>query len=355
MNHPEEKLTNEAFINGIREADEAVLEVIFTEYRKPAVRAIAGMGGSEAAGRSFFRTALVEIAKQDHLGLLSLEVPYSQQLNAICLAHFKDWLTEKEQPVPEVEQQSEEQDQTIKIPAAEDLRATRATIEAWKKGVQTEDALYPFWEKLRIVDQKHSDVEKTKPKNTFNRNLLIVTVLLAVAYLVYIFVFQTKTPAEVYDDNFSMPKSLVDDLSSRYGPERGNDSVTARPNTCELYLREADQYYTAGDHETAQSILLNILNDSLTVCHSDALFYIGIIALEQERPELALECFSKIEDLEHYGEDIYWYQALAFVKLAEKNPFFRDKATRAVERERSNARDSIRRIQAEKMLKHLEQ
>jgi len=97
------------------------------------------------------------------------------------------------------------------------------------------------------------------------------------------------------------------------------------------------------------------LSEELAVCQSDALYYIGIIALEQEEPELTLECFSKIEDLEHFGDDIYWYQALAFVKLAEKNPLLRDKAVRAVERARSNAQDSLRRAQAEKMLKHLSQ
>jgi hypothetical protein len=99
--------------------------------------------------------------------------------------------------------------------------------------------------------------------------------------------------------------------------------------------------------------LFEALHEELAVCHSDALFYVGIIALVQEDPELTLECFSKIEDLEHFGEDIYWYQALAFVKLAEKNPLLRDKAARAVERARSNTQDSLRRVQAEKMLEHL--
>ncbi|MCB9305774.1 MAG: hypothetical protein H6565_04195 [Lewinellaceae bacterium] len=59
------------------------------------------------------------------------------------------------------------------------------------------------------------------------------------------------------------------------------------------------------------------------------------MALGQDQPALALECFAKIEDLEHFGEDIYWYQALAIVKLAEINPLLKEKARRAVERARS--------------------
>ena len=167
--------------------------------------------------------------------------------------------------------------------------------------------------------------------------------------------FRSKTPAQVYDENFTLPQSLIEDVQKRYGAEMGNDSVSSQPSACKFLLTEADQFYKVKDFESAQMVLVQILEDSLAMCHSDALLYIGIIALEKEQPELALECFSKIEDLEHFGEDIYWYQALAFVKLAEQNPLLRDKASRAVERARSNTQDSVRRIQAEKMLKNLTQ
>lgn len=353
VNYPGENLSTETYINGLREADGTVLEAIYTGFRQPIVRAITAVGGSEAAGKSFFRTAVVEAARLTRTGDIRAEVPFFPQIKNLALAHYRDWLIEREQSLPETEPNPDEPDLMLETPDADALRTTRQTIDAWKKGERTDDEDYPLWEKIRVVEQKLAEGVVAKPKSNFARNLFIIFVLLAIVSLVWLYVFRSKTPAEVYDDNFSLPESLMADLSLRYGPERGNDSVTARPNACEFYLREADEFYKVKDHESAQAVLFEILEDSLAVCHSDALFYIGIIALEQEDPELALECFSKIEDLEHFGEDIYWYQALAFVKLAEKNPFFHDKATRAVERARSNTQDSLRRSQAEKMLKHL--
>ena len=353
MNYSTENLSNEDYINGLREGDGAVLEAMFAGFRQPVARAITAIGGSEAAGKVFFRAAIVEAARLIRTGEVQAGVPFFYQIKALALAHYRDWLTEREQPLPEPAPNPEEPDLTIEIPPSDTLRETRLKIDAWKKGEQTSDDGYPLWERLRGLEQKLAEGEVVNPKNNFARNLFIIFALLTVAWLVWLFAFRSKTPAEVYDDNFTLPESLMADLSTRYGPERGNDSVTTRPNACEYYLREADQFYKAKDHASAQAVLFEILDDSLAVCHSDALFYIGMIALEHEEPELALECFSKIEDLEHFGEDIYWYQALAFVKLAEKNPFFHDKAARAVERARSNTRDSLRRIQAEKMLKHL--
>jgi tetratricopeptide (TPR) repeat protein len=353
VNHTEENLSNEEYINGLGEANEAVLKSVYTEFRQPVVQAVTALGGSEATGKVFFRTAIIESARLARTGAIRNEVSFFYQIKALALAHYRDWLIEREQPLPESEPNPEDLDLLFVAPDSDTLRETRGKTDAWKKGEQTDDEIYPLWEKLRTIEHQLSDEKTTGSKNNFARNLFIVFVLLTVAWLLWLYLFRSMTPAEVYDDNFTLPESLMADLSQRYGSERGNDSVTARPNTCEFYLRQADQFYKNKDHESAQAVLYEILEDSLAVCHSDALFYIGIIALEQEEPELALECFSKIEDLEHFGEDIYWYQALAFVKLAEKNPFFHDKAARAVERARSNTQDSLRRLQAEKMLKHL--
>lgn len=39
-------------------------------------------------------------------------------------------------------------------------------------------------------------------------------------------------------------------------------------------------------------------------CQSDAYFYLAIIGLEMDDPNLTIECLSNIEDLARYGEDI---------------------------------------------------
>ncbi|HRI60204.1 MAG TPA: hypothetical protein PK228_10790 [Saprospiraceae bacterium] len=353
MDYPTGNLTTEDYINGLRNNDKAVVEALYAEFRLPVIRSVAALGGSDASGKSFFRTAIVEAAKQAQAGTLLTEAPFFYQLKSLALAHYKDWLAEKGQPLPESETPSDEPDTASIIPESGALRETRTLVDAWKKGEQTEDARYPVWENIRKAERQLEGLTTAASKNHVARNIFIAFAILTVAWLVWLYVFRSKTPAQVYDENFTVPESLMTDMRQRYGPEMGNDSVSTRPSACEFYLTEADQFYQAKDYESAQGVLLQILDDSLTMCHSDALLYIGIIALEQEEPELALECFSKIEDLEHFGEDIYWYQALAFVKIAELNPLMRDKATRAVERARSNTQDSIRRIQAEKMLKHL--
>lgn len=353
MNSLNEISSNEYYINGLRTGDEAVLKAIYAEFRQPVVRAVAALGGSDATGRAFFRYALVEAARQLQTGALTTEMPFSEQLQHLALSHYKDWLTEREHTSISGEETLSQTETGLFTPTSEALRETRQTVDFWKKGEQTDDELYPLWEKLRRFESQISDEKPPKSKSHFARNLFIFFALLTGAWLVWLYVFRSKTPAEVYDANFSLPESIMSDLRHRYGPERGNDSVSSRPSACEFYLREADVFYQAKDFESAQMALAGILEDSLTTCHSDALYYIGILGLQQEQPELALECFSKIEDLEHFGEDLYWYQALAFVKLAEKNPLLRDKAVRAIERTRSNAQDSLRRAQAEKMLEHL--
>ncbi|GAB4493255.1 MAG: hypothetical protein OHK0019_16850 [Saprospiraceae bacterium] len=353
MENINEISSNEYYINGLRAADEAVLEAIYTEFRQPVVRAVAALGGSDATGRAFFRYALVEAAKQLQTGALTPEMPFSEQLQRLAIAHYKDWLTEREQPSASEGEAPPPTETELFTPTSEALRETRATIDCWKKGEQTEGELHQLWQKLRRIEGRLSDEKPPKPKSHFARNLFILFALLTVAWLIWLYGFRSKSPAEVYDANFSLPESIMSDLRHRYGPERGNDSVSSRPSACEFYLREADVFYKAKDFESAQIALAGILEDSLATCHSDALYYIGILGLQQEQPELALECFSKIEDLEHFGEDLYWYQALAFVKLAEKNPLLRDKAVRAIERTRSNSQDSLRRVQAEKMLEHL--
>ena len=93
--------------------------------------------------------------------------------------------------------------------------------------------------------------------------------------------------------------------------------------------------------------------DSLSTCQSDAFFYLAIVGLQMDKPELTIECIAKIEDLDRFGEEIYWYMALAYVKMAAIDPAEKDIARRAVERALSNTEIPERRVQAEKMLEEL--
>lgn len=353
MTHPTGNLSDEQYANGLRIADEATLKGIYSEFRRPIVRAITQLGGSEATGRFFFQTALIEAARSLQTENWPQETPFYFQLKTYALAHYADWLSEREQPAPEIVPDPDMAGAQLSTPDPATLRETRHKISAWKKSEQTGGELHALWQKLQTIERNGSETGMSDRKSHFARNLAIAIALLVTAILVYMYFNRSKTPAEVYDDNFTPPESLMADLALRYGPELGNDSVTARPNACEKYLREADEYYKTKDYDAATETLYQILDESLHVCESDALFYIGVIALAQEEPGLALECFSKIEDLEHFGEDVYWYQALAMVKLAESNPLLHDKAVRAVDRARSNARDSLRRAQAERILKNL--
>ncbi len=353
MDHTIENFSNDQLINGLRTGDQNVLEAIYASFRPALVREIASFGGSDATGKVFFRIAVLEAARLAQAEKLVPDEPVYDQIKALALAHYSDWLAEKDQPVPGIPEEPTEGKPTLDLPDSHALRSTRQKIDFWKKSEHTDDPAYGVWETIRGIERKLSGEQAIPPQSNLARNLLIFFLLLTLGYAVYQYFTRSKTPAEVYRENFTPPKSLMDDLASRYGAERGNDSVTARPNACEYLLRQADEFYKNKDLEAAQESLFEILDDSLSVCHSDALFYIGVIALMQEKPGLALECFSKIEDLEHFGEDIYWYQALAMVQLAKGNPLLESKARRAVERARSNARDSLRRDQAERILKQL--
>jgi hypothetical protein len=161
---------------------------------------------------------------------------------------------------------------------------------------------------------------------------------------------QTRTPAQVYESNFTPPKSIMEDIARL----ESADSSTQRIEICMQRMQDADLLYKQKDYVGAADKLEDLAqDDDLAMCQSDALFYLGVIGLQMNRPDVTLQSFAKIENIERYGEDLYWYQALAFVKLAAQNPAMREKAAGAVERARSNTLDPKRRNQAEKMLKEL--
>ena len=149
VNFPTENFPNETYINGLRNDDESVVENLYAEFRTPVIQAVTSLGGGQATGKSFFRTALVEAAKQARAGTLSLELPFVDQLKSLAVAHFTDWMAERGQPMPEREIQADEPETTSFIPASDALRETRLQVDAWKKGEQKDAEGYALWQNIR--------------------------------------------------------------------------------------------------------------------------------------------------------------------------------------------------------------
>ena len=416
MTYTTGQFPNETYLNGLRDNPESTLAVVYDEFRRPVISAVTARGGSEADGAVFFQAAAVDAARLARAGQAPAIIPVLQWLEALSLAHYRDWLEERGQSVP-IEGELPEENIAAMLPDSAALRNTRSHIFAWKRLQRLEPACrqqlleqaqlpaeetpdagepehpenqsdctrqyltqlqntaaapetlpewalaalrdregYAVWKRTQALENQWSAGEPVaqEPSRIWPWAIIALLVV-AVGYGAYQFFYRPKTAAEVFADNFAPPPSLLDDLGARYGAEMGNDSVTARPNECMRLLQEADVYYRAKEFEAALDPLLLIVLDSTSICQSDAWYFLGIIQLELEDPATAIQCFAKIEDLTRYGEDLYWYQALAFVQLAKENPLMRDKAHRAVERALGNTNDPARREQARKMLQQLSQ
>lgn len=418
MTYTTGQFPNETYLNGLRDNPESTLAVVYDEFRKPAISAVTALGGSTADGAVFFQAAANDAVRLARAEQAPANIPVFDFLKTLSLAHYRDWLEERGQPAPaQSDTEAEDKRWSAMLPDSASLRETRLKMFAWKRlqwldyecrqslleqAQQTEQpeqtdgepagaagenectqqylahlqntdtpyttlpgwalsALrdrdgYAVWQRSQTLENQWSSGEPEIQESGRIWQWAIAALLLAaVGYSAYQYFYRPKTAAEVFADNFSPPPSLLGDLDARYGAEMGNDSVTARPNECMRLLQEADAYYRVKEFQAALDPLLLIVLDSTSICQSDAWFFLGIIHLELEDPTTAIQCFAKIEDLTRYGEDLYWYQALAFVQLAKENPLMRDKARRAVERALGNTQDTSRRAQAEKMLQNLSQ
>ena len=228
-------------------------------------------------------------------------------------------------------------------------------VPDWAVTALTDAHFVQLWDRTQLLEQqRHTAAEAAPQTNHFWRNAFVILGIITVLALVLQWYFRPKTNEEVYKDNYMAPPSLVADLATRQAQSPDNDSLGVRSDVCLQAFEDADAAYQDKDFRTAAASLAALLDDSLNqVCHSDAYFYLAIIGLEMNEPGLTIECLSNIEDLARYGEDIYWYQALAFVKMATQNPLMQEKAVRAVTRVISNTEIPARREQAEKMLQQL--
>lgn len=228
-------------------------------------------------------------------------------------------------------------------------------LPAWAVTALTDAHFVQSWDRTQLFEQQRNTAADAAPAtNQFWRNAFVVLGIITVLALILQWYFRPKTDEEVFKDNYLAPQSLVADLAARQSQSPDNDSLGLRPEICQQAFANADEAYQSKDYKTAAGALAELLGDSSNqACHSDAYFYLAIIGLEMDEPGLTIECLTNIEDLARYGEDIYWYQALAFVKMATKNPLMKEKAVRAVTRVISNTEIPERREQAEKMLRQL--
>jgi hypothetical protein len=415
MSNPSATFPNETYLNGLRIADAIVVDALYNEFRLTVAKAIQSMGGSYADGNTFFRLSVIQTSLLLQHGQYPDDTPIFIFLKNLAVAQYSDWLREKGQELPMLPEPSPEEIPVINV--LPDLQAmlevrqqirvkrqfTKLNVEDQRQilrlanltagiesGAQNKDigtAIQSIERFKKLLDEKGKEWETPLPgwvatpltdshfnqiwtdcealerrlyssqvpassENKTIRNAFILFVLLTIGFAAYTWVTQDHSPAKVYDNNFQPPNSILEDMAIRYS----KDSISPiRPDACSLCFSKADEYYKKQEWREAAVELVPMIDDSLAVCQSDAFFYLAIIGLQLDNPELTLEFISKIEDLDRFGEEIYWYMALAYVKIAAIDPTEKDQAKRAVQRALSNTEIPERRVQAEKMLEELAQ
>lgn len=411
MIHPTAQHPNEYYTEGLRHVDQNVVNAIYLEFRRPVARSVELSGGSNADGNTFFRVALIHASMLAEQGLLEEETPVFYSLQGLAVAHFRDWAAEKGMELPEKNELSE--DYHLALPNAaqrhelrQNIRAKRqftrleptckkvildmaqgaslhlddpragnettsGCLDKYRKALHDTETEWPaplpdyvvtaltdaqfnrIWSAAEAQEGRlalGNTVSQEKGQKV-TRNVLIALAVLFLGYAVYAWVNAPKPAGEVYKENYHPPTSILADRADR--AVRDSTEVTPLPEPCESLLQEADEFYKKKQWNEAADVLTMMETDDTEVCKSDALFYSAIIALQMEEPDMAVDYLTKITDIDRFGEDLYWYQALAFVQIAAHNPLQRDLARRAVERARSNTEIPERRAQAEKMLEQL--
>lgn len=352
MTHPTGSLPDEAYYEGLRQADEGILKQIYAEFRQPVVRAIATLGGTEVQGALHFQTALVEAARLVQQENLPGEQPFYEFLEQLATEHFNN----RERPMA--------QNMAGAPMAAGESRLdnTFSAIASWEATPPNPSEPLPpgyaVWRKTaRFERQLQQGVPletRTEPAaNRVWRLVLLVLAIAALGYTAYAWYQRQNAPEGVFGSNFSPPESFVADYQLRYVAAADSGTAVVQTGDCDRLLKEADVLYQDGKFEEAQEPLLLLVLDSTASCQSEAWYFLGVLRLELGDPQTAIECLTKIEDLDHFGEDIQWYMALSMLQLAEKEPALHEKAVRALEKVADSTRSEERKEQAMKMLERL--
>jgi len=372
------------------------IQHVYRACRQPIMRHLEAAGCPPVEGGVYFRTALIEAAGLMANDQMPPQVPFLIWLKGLAKGHFYDRQQERNRDMDAPVDEAGLEASDIPIPEAAARLEHRQKMFVWSKlsamtafcidelaGIPLQDApvtdckdafmdrlrlqdqVIPPWVNSALVDiagwelyQTTDSVERltdfTEPvkekSNTIIWWLWIGLFLFAMTILLYYTFFTTTKAKDAFEGNFEPPKSLLSDIRERYGPARGNDSIGARPAACDQLLETADRAYVRKAYEEAKDALLLIVIEDESVCASDAWLYLAVISLEEKDPITALESLSKIQDLEYFGEDIYWYQALAFVQLAAESSTMNSKAKGALNRFLDTSRDEARRARALEMM-----
>ncbi|MCB0524085.1 MAG: hypothetical protein H6576_05075 [Lewinellaceae bacterium] len=408
MSNSSNSFSDESIYHDLSVLDPASFEAVYAECRRLVARAVNLAGGSMSDGFTFFRVALIHTAFLATENRLDTSIPISTFLESLATAHFKDWAKEKQIEL-HVETEEPENpalpDDASRSAFREQVRARRQwagmespckktllelakdasinvapkvnkdsaaanCLEQYRKLLNSEDPAWseglPSWAVVALTDkpfQKAWSIAENiegrismglsptpEPESKSNRYVLILLGVILLGYAAWWFFDPSLSPGEVYNKNFEPPTSILADRDARLVRDSLDDNV---PPACLEMLQEADRHYKQKDYYEAANVLYPVADEEESACQSEALFYLAIIALQLEDPGATIDCLARISDIESFGEDIYWYQALAFVKIAAINPLRKDIARRAVERARSNTELPERRAQAEKMLEQL--
>ncbi len=379
--------SNEAYFQSLRTDAQFGTSTLYSLFREDSVKALTSFGVEEEEAAYCFRLAVCDAAHWARAGRQpEVDTPLGQILRERSLAHAS-------LRMPHVAPLQRE----FQLTDGNDLRQSQQKAAVWSalarlqpecresllimptleesycwEALQSEleaKAINPEVVHLALADlegfrtwQYTGEHERSwqKPATPVasvegpNRNIwrwaVMAFIVVILAYAAHQFLTRPKTIAELYASNFDPPRSLMADWEQRHV----NDSTeTPLTEECRMLLREADALYQSGDYRNALDPLLLIVLDTAATCHADAWFYLGIIQLHMKDPTTAMQCFAKIEDLERFGEDIYWYQVMAYMQLAQNSPHQRERIAQAVALAIPNIQSPKRRTQAETLLKNL--
>lgn len=335
---------------GLRRSDEQTVRYLYKTCQEPITTELCQMFDILSLdANEMFKAAVVNLARQIQSGVWeSSKTPYELIREwAISEYYLLDKTERDDEEAPAVDEGSQH---TLWL-----IRDWRTNPYEYQKTDRIEPDGYRVWRIAGEIErnwQKNAAPQQSAEPvaNKIWRIGLILLLLLTGGYAVYTYI---SRPPDLFHDNFSPPESLWADHRLRY--EAAADSA-GRPDfgeICASLLQEADQQYRAGRFEAAQDPLLLLVLDTIPSCQSDAWFYLALLRLEQNDPVTAIDCLTKIEDLEHFSEDITWYMALSMVMLEKQEPSIRDKTIRAVERVLYSSQREDRKASAEKMLRQM--